>query len=259
MGELGKRIEQLRKNFDMSQEELSKKIGISRVTLSKIENNERKINIDEIQKFSEVFGKSISELLDPSLEAKIVLEDITNRNDDMDNVNSLRINVPQNSREKFEQVLLYILSKVGSKPNVGETVIYKLLYFIDFDYYERYEEQLIGATYQKNTHGPTPKEFKTIVDQMEIEGKIEKIKSKYYEYPQKKYLPLVESDLGILSGQEIKHIDSVLERHSNKSAKELSEYSHGDIPWMSVKDGENIEYEAVFYRTPEYSVRKYDE
>ena len=35
-------------------------------------------------------------------------------------------------------------------------------------------------------------------------------------------------------------------------------YSHGDIPWRIAKDGEAINYEAVFYRDPKYSVRDYD-
>jgi hypothetical protein len=62
----------------------------------------------------------------------------------------IRIDVPQKNLKKFKEVLLYILEKVGGKPNVGMTVLYKLLYFIDFDYYEKFEEQLIGATYIKN-------------------------------------------------------------------------------------------------------------
>jgi hypothetical protein len=104
----------------------------------------------------------------------------------------LRINVPARNLEKFKEVLLYILGKVGSKPNIGETVIYKLLYFIDFDYYEEYEEQLIGATYIKNQHGPTPIEFKKITERMIKDKEIEKVKSTYYTFPQTKYLPLRE-------------------------------------------------------------------
>ena len=69
---------------------------------------------------------------------------------------SIRISVPQKNVEKFKQVFLYLLEQVGSKQNIGETVIYKLLYFIDFNFFERYEEQCIGATYQKNHYGPTP-------------------------------------------------------------------------------------------------------
>ena len=74
----------------------------------------------------------------------------------------IRISDPQKNLEKFKEVFLYILNKVGSKPNIGETVIYKLLYFIDFNFYEKYEEQLIGAAYLKNRFGPTPVEFKKI-------------------------------------------------------------------------------------------------
>ena len=61
----------------------------------------------------------------------------------------MRISEPQLNVQKFRQVLLYILNKIGEKPNVDETVICNLLYFIDFDYYEKYEEHLIGATYEK--------------------------------------------------------------------------------------------------------------
>jgi len=94
-----------------------------------------------------------------------------------------RISVPQRNLDKFKEVLLYVLNKVGSKPNVGEAVLYKLLYFIEFDFYEKYEEQLIGATYIKNHYGPTPKEFIKIVGEME--GKdLSKVKDEYFQYPQ---------------------------------------------------------------------------
>lgn len=46
----------------------------------------------------------------------------------------IRIDIPQKNLDKFKEVLLYILNKVGANPNIGQTVIYKLLYFIDFNY-----------------------------------------------------------------------------------------------------------------------------
>jgi len=73
--------------------------------------------------------------------------------------------VTKKNPDKFKQVLLYVLDKVGGKPNVGETVLHKLLYFIDFDYYERFEETLMGATYIKNHHGPTCVELESILRQ----------------------------------------------------------------------------------------------
>ena len=171
----------------------------------------------------------------------------------------MRINVPQKNLEKFKQVLLYILNKVGSKPNIGETVIYKLLYFIDFDYYELYEEQLIGASYIKNTYGPTPLEFKKICDKMIEQKEITKVENTYFDYPQTKYLPLREANLQILKASEIKLIDAVLEKLSDMNGVQISEYSHKDVPWLTTKDGNIIEYESVFYRTIPYCVRKYNE
>jgi uncharacterized phage-associated protein len=170
----------------------------------------------------------------------------------------IRINVPQKNLNKFKEVLLYILNKVGSKPNVGESVLYKLLYFIDFDYYEKYEEQLIGATYIKNNYGPTPKEFIKIIGEME--GKeISRVESQYFQYPQTKYLPLRNPDLSELKAYELRMIDSVLEKLSDMNATEISEYSHKDVPWLTTEEGKIIEYESVLYRTPTYSARSYDE
>ncbi|MFZ2969889.1 MAG: Panacea domain-containing protein, partial [Minisyncoccia bacterium] len=171
----------------------------------------------------------------------------------------MRISVPQENIEKFKEVLLYILEKVGARPNIGETAIYKLLYFIDFDYYEKFEEQLIGARYIKNHFGPTPIAFKKITEQMIEKGEIEKIKSKYFQHEQKKYLPRRTADLKILSAQEIQHIDEVLNRLAWKNAKELSEYSHSDTPWRIHKIGEEISYETVFYRDDDHSVRNYED
>ena len=43
------------------------------------------------------------------------------------------------------------------------------------------------------------------------------------------------------------------------NAAQISDYSHNDIPWATTEDGKKIEYESVFYRTPPYSVRAYED
>jgi hypothetical protein len=138
--------------------------------------------------------------------------------------------------------------------------LYKLLYFIDFDYYEKFEEQLIGARYMRNTHGPTPVAFAKIIDELEEAGKIETIKSKFYKYDQTKYLvnPDEVIDLSGLSGTEIAHIDWELNRLSDLTASQISALSHKDTPWLVAKDKEMLDYEYVFYRPEETSVRVYE-
>jgi len=103
--------------------------------------------------------------------------------------------VPKFDKEKFKQVLLYILDKCGAKANVGETVVYKLLYFSDFNYYELFEDYLTGASYRKISFGPAPCDFREIVKEMIDEGKLKKVTVDYYGKPQKKYLPLINADV----------------------------------------------------------------
>jgi len=251
---IGHRIRELRVKVGMSQQRLAEILGVSRPTISQIENDERKIFADELIKLSEAFNISVDNLLNIEKSPLIILDEGKKKKKTSQ---MIRINVPQKNVDKFKEVLLYILNKIGSRPNVGETVIYKLLYFIDFDFYEKYEDQLIGATYIKNRFGPTPIEFQKIVERMIKKEEITKIENEYFKYPQTKYLPLRKADLSKLRANEIETIDDVLKKLSDMSATQISEYSHNDVPWLTTDDGKAIEYESVFYRTPEYSVREY--
>ena len=57
------RLKELREISGMSQEELAKKSGISRTTLSKIENNEEvNVNTRTIAKLADVFNVKPSEI-----------------------------------------------------------------------------------------------------------------------------------------------------------------------------------------------------
>ncbi|MHA1876614.1 MAG: type II toxin-antitoxin system antitoxin SocA domain-containing protein [Promethearchaeota archaeon] len=248
---LGNKLKQLRQNVGLSQKQFSDLLNINRVAVSQIESGTRKITAEEITKIAKVFNISTDDLLNPIKKIKIVFDRTKEKTPTKEEI---RINVPQKNLKKFKEVLLYILNKVGSKPNIGETVLYKILYFIDFDYYEKYEEQLIGATYQKNHYGPTPKEFIKIVAQMEGKDLV-KVQGKYFKHPQTKYLPLRDPELSILNAKEIHLIDQVISRLTDMNAKQISEYSHGDVPWLTTEDGDIIEYESVFYRTNPYSVR----
>jgi transcriptional regulator with XRE-family HTH domain len=230
-------------------------LNVKRSTVSQIESGKRALAARELSSLADALGITIDSFIDPSKEFDVVLEPQSTGY----GKKQMRINVPQKDVRKFKEVLLYILEQVGSRPNVGETVIYKLLYFIDFDFYEKYEEQLIGATYIKNKFGPTPVEFDKIVKQMIHDEEIVKVASKYYSRHQTKYLPRREADLEVLKASEIKTIDDVLCRLANMNGTTISNYSHKDIPWLTTEDNGIIEYESVFYRNPPYSQRNYDE
>jgi len=253
---LSGRIRSIREQLGYSQERLAELLNVSRVTVSQIEAGRRKLSASDLKKLSDIFQIPADYLLNPEKEPEVIIQEV--RETEVP-VQPMRISVPQGKVDKFKEVLLYILNKVGAKPNVGQTVLYKLLYFMDFDYYELHEEQLIGAKYQKNHYGPTPMEFAKIVQQMEQDGDLTEVKNKYFEHSQTKYLARRVPDLSVLSAQELQVIEDVLCRLSDKNGAEISAYSHGDVPWLATEEGLVIDYDLAFYRTPPYSQRKYTE
>lgn len=239
-------LKKLRRQHNISQEYLANKLGVSRPTYILIEKGEKELTVKQAKIISELFNIQTQPIPKKSFSAAAPAKKAKKKPKSKLNPN------------KFKETLLYILEKVGARPNIGETAIYKLLYFIDFDYYEKYGKFLMGATYQKNHYGPTPVQFKKMTDEMIKDGEIEQVKSKYFQYDQKKYLPRREPDLNEFNVTEIKHIDAVLSRLALKSARELSDYSHQDIPWQATKDQDAIDYSLVFYRTIPYAQRDYD-
>ena len=261
MATLAKFIQEQRKKRNLTQEFLASALGISRPTYMQIEQGERDLTITEAKKLAEIFDISFEIFLQGKENAKTIVKIEGKKKQAQKAGNEIRISVPQEKADKFEQTILYILAKIGGKPNIGQTVLYKLLYFIDFDYYEKFEEQLIGAKYIKNHYGPTPVMFAKFIERLEKQGKIEKIKSKFYKHEQTKYLvnPNEPIELSALSAQELAHIDWEIDRLGNLTATQISALSHLDTPWVAAKDREPLEYEHVFYRPEETSVREYGE
>jgi len=178
--ELYKKLKLLREQNQFSQKQLADELGISRPTYMQIEKGEREITISEAKKLASIFSLSLESFLTNNISAsrEVILESGIKSKKQSD----IRIVMPRANVKKFKEILLYVLNKVGAKPNIGETALYKLLYFIDFDFYEKFEEQLTGARYIKNHYGPTPIEFKKIIENMEEKKEIERVKSSYFQY-----------------------------------------------------------------------------
>ena len=252
--QIGQRITELRKMKELSQEDLAKAVKISRPSLAQIELGNRNVDILELQKLSMILGFSLDDFMSKDFS---VNQDIEGKVEVKSKKSVERISIPTLQVNKFKNVLLYILERCAGKPNVGETVLYKLLYFSDFNYYELYEEHLTGAKYRKLPFGPVPQKLDTIINQMIGKGQLQRVKTGYHGYPQTRYLPLEKANLTELRASEKEVIDRVILQMSDWSAAAISDYSHRDMPWLASKEGEEINYELAFYREAPFSVRNY--
>ena len=162
------------------------------------------------------------------------------------------------NRGKYKTILHYIIKECGSRPNFGKTVLWKLLYFVDFDFYELYEEKLTGENYKNINYGPAPEHFNEIMKELKSKKLIGEIKERVITYDKQRYIALKEPDLKSLSAHEKEVIDNVIKRYGSYNAEKIKEIVHQDIPVKATKLKERIDYELVFYREPPFSVRFYE-
>lgn len=252
------KIKQLRDDARLSQQDVADAIGIARATYASLEADRRPPNLTEITRLAKYYEISPAELISDDVALVDEPEVEYRRAAQEDSIEPREID-PKVKPEKLREVLLYVLNKVGAKPNVGETVLYKLLYFIDFDYYEKYGKSITGLTYIHNTYGPSPvRDFRAVVDDMRAHNELDIIETKFFNNTQKKYLPQTTPNLNSLTASEIKHIDEELARLGDKNASELSDLSHKDMPWIATPDKKPIDYQLVMYRTAATTVREDD-
>jgi len=158
------------------------------------------------------------------------------------------------STDKFTRMVHYFIWRGRSIPTIGKTVLYKLCYFSDFDFYEMNERSITGSRYRKLERGPAPFSFDAAIRDLKKAGSVEEGEAVLGEYKQFKYASLKEPDTSLFSEEELEVIAWEFERFGRWTANALSEFSHKDVPWIIADDNGEISYEAVFYRDPVTSV-----
>jgi transcriptional regulator with XRE-family HTH domain len=237
---LGERIKGLRIEAGLSQSDIATKMGLSRQAIGQIETGDRTVDGIELLHMAELFSISVDSLLkEPEKKADRF---------------SGKLDIIF-KEDKLRNLLLYILSRCGGKPNVGETVVYKLLYFIDFDSFEMRSESVTGMQYVKLQFGPVPfqQQYMPVIRSMEEDGELQIIKQVYKGMAQKKYIALADPNLDNLPASELKVVDDVINRLSDMTATQIKAYAHEDIPWLATEADQIIDYRLVFDRTPAYA------
>ncbi len=161
---------------------------------------------------------------------------------------------PQENFAKARQVFLYVVGRKQDEPGFDHDFLEKLLYFIDFDHYEKNEVQLMGLRWFKGESGPIAPQVETLLGELLQAGAIIRVKSKSgapsYRIAEGQTVPQ-------LPQEEIQSIEKTFSRLMDyDDAKSLSDFSHVDIPWYGPDLGDEIEYEAVFYRAENMSARE---
>jgi transcriptional regulator with XRE-family HTH domain len=252
--QLGNRIKEIRVRKGLSQNDLAKLLEMPRSSVAQMELGNRNVSVIELVSLSEILGFSIDKFLGAEYVAE---ENISLVEDPAPAILIPRDSTPKFKAAAFKNIILYILERCAGKPNIEETALGKLLYFCDFDHYEKYEEQLTGASYRKHCFGPVPQNQDIFLAKMLDSGQLFRLKTVYQGFPHIRFIPLVKPDLTQMRAVEKETIDQAIDRFSEWPAVRLRDYSRLDLPWKATDEGEIINYELAFYREPPYSVRTY--
>ena len=223
----------------MSQDDVSQALDMTRPAYKQLETNDRTPTNAELIAISELFGVRIEALLgsEPLTDdALIKAGTIANGID----------------RVKYRNIILYLAQEVGARPNVGETVFYKLIYFIETLARMRLGKGIINEQFYKMQYGPVPASFSTITREMIDANELDRVQGRYFTYKQTKYLPRVEATG--LTDEEQEVIDRIISVLGDKTATELSDLSHKDEPWKQAEGG-LVDLSLISETEPEQAIK----
>ena len=147
--------------------------------------------------------------------------------------------------EKYINAILFFLENIQ---NLGRTKLYKLLYFLDFDHYEKYGESVTGESYQNKDLGPVPVNAEDLIDRMKEDGLIDIVSEPVIDFIRHKFIAKVHHDPKVFSSTEIEMLREVAEKWAHHTANEIVSATHGEATWIATEREERIPYPYAYYR-----------
>ena len=152
------------------------------------------------------------------------------------------------NEKKYKNAILFFAKKTQNG-TLGKLKIKKLLYYLDFDFFEKYGKSVTGDEYLRFEHGPVPRMAEKILKQMEgKEIKITRRKIKEGLNDQQHIEALKDFDLSVFSKEELVMLDDVAGKWEKFTGTEMKMATHGEAPWISTEPDGVIDYNLAYYR-----------
>ncbi len=157
-------------------------------------------------------------------------------------------------KKKYQNAILYLCKKLGGEVR-GKKKLAKLLYFVDFDFYEKYQKSLTGDVYRAFPMGPMPMNLVKMTEAMEVEEMItvNSAEEKEGYRPTEIYCCLVDPDISVFNSEEKNMLNRVILRYGHLNGRQLEELSHAEAPYVGTELREEIPYELSFYRGTDFN------
>ncbi len=156
--------------------------------------------------------------------------------------------------DKYKQAILYLCTKLGKEIR-GKKKLAKLLYFVDFDFFEKNQKYFTGDKYKALPMGPFPVSLNEMTMEMAKEKtlKVESVNEHNGYNATEVYTCLKNPKISVFSKEEIEMLDRVIIKYGNLNGKQLEDLTHAEAPYVGTEPKKEIPYELAFYRGTDFS------
>ncbi|MCH8817036.1 MAG: SocA family protein [Chloroflexi bacterium] len=157
---------------------------------------------------------------------------------------------PTFNPDKFRGLILYAAHRARQyeDPFFGAVKLNKTLFFSDFFGFRQLGRSITGATYQKLSEGPAPRQLVDERQKMVIDELITIEPVPIFGYVQHRIVPADDmidpTDYFNLEEQGV--IDSTISAIRGMTGAQVSDVSHLMLGWRLANKGETIPYETVW-------------
>lgn len=159
------------------------------------------------------------------------------------NIDMVKIN-----EKKYKNAIIFFSKKIQNG-TLGKLKIMKLLYYLDFDFFEKYGRSVTGDEYLRFDNGHVPRMAEKILKEMN--GKQIKITRRMIKpgYNDQQHIEaLGDFDLNIFTKEELVMLEDVADKWEKFTGAEMKTASQGEAPWISTKPNDVIDYNLALYR-----------
>ncbi|MFH1973865.1 MAG: Panacea domain-containing protein [Patescibacteria group bacterium] len=160
------------------------------------------------------------------------------------------------NKEKYQEAILYLCRKLGGEIR-GKKKLAKLLYFADFDFYEKFGQPITGDVYTAKQMGPFPTALEETTRAMQTNGclTIESIEEFGADYAPTDIYRCIGTcpSTSHLSDDEMSMLDRVAKKYGGLNGKQLEDLSHQEAPYVATEPLKEIAYELAYYRGTDFA------
>ena len=152
------------------------------------------------------------------------------------------------NERKYKNAILFFAKRIQNG-TLGKLKMMKLLYYLDFDFFEKYGTSVTGDEYLRFENGPVPHMAEKIIREMDGKQiKITRRKMGIGYNDQHHIEALADFDVRVFTKEELLMLEEIAGKWEKFTGAEMKSATHGEAPWIATKPNEVINYNLAYYR-----------